>query len=306
MQRWSEHLRQVLTGMVEGSQRRVCELQLLDEGQRRQILEGFNATEQALGQVQLLHGLFEQQVARTPDAVALVCGVEQLSYAQLNRRANQLAHHLRSLGVGPDVLVGLCVERSVEMLVGVLGILKAGGAYVPLDPAYPTERLHYMLQDCGASFLLTQAAIATLLPAGAAWAITLDAQWGQIAAGPDHNPGHGELHPRNLAYVIYTSGSTGQPKGVMVEHRGVCNLMSAQRAAFDVHPDSRVLQFASPSFDALVRDDGDLRCRSKPASGSARATGCRAGAVRAAAGTPDHPSDAATERLGGDAGTSGA
>ena len=248
----AQAVRSLVEALEEAPQRQALQLQVLPEQERRQILEGFNATEQALGQVQLLHGLFEQQVARTPDAVALVCGVEQLSYAQLNRRANQLAHHLRSLGVGPDVLVGLCVERSVEMLVGVLGILKAGGAYVPLDPAYPTERLHYMLQDTAAPVVLIQEHVRARLLHGPAQLLALDAQWGQIAAGPDHNPGHGELHPRNLAYVIYTSGSTGQPKGAMNEHRGVVNRLRWMQRQYALGPDEGVLQKTPISFDVSV------------------------------------------------------
>jgi amino acid adenylation domain-containing protein len=199
------------------------------------------------------HQLFEFQVKRTPDAVAVVFEGEHLTYQELNHRANQLAHYLRTLGVGPEVLVGICMKRPLEMIVGLLGILKAGGAYVPLDPAYPQERLAFMLQDAQTPVLLTQKRLMSLLPEHGAKVVCLDADWKAIALESEENPVCG-VTPDNLAYVIYTSGSTGKPKGVLVAHRSLCNLAKVQVKSFDVQPKSRVLQFASLSFDASVSE----------------------------------------------------
>ena len=173
--------------------------------------------------------LFGAQAARTPDAIAVVFGDEQLTYGALDARANQLAHHLRGLGVGPEVVVGLCVERSLDMVVGLLGILKAGGAYLPLDPDYPAERLAFMLEDAGAPVLVTQSALLERLPPHDARIVRLDADWPAIAACPDTAPITG-LGPHNSAYVIYTSGSTGTPKGVCVASRSVVQLVREPNA----------------------------------------------------------------------------
>ena len=197
--------------------------------------------------------LFAAQVARTPDTIAVVHEDESLTYRELDRRANQLAHHLRALGVGPEVVVGLCVERSPAMLVGLMGILKAGGAYLPLDPGYPTERLAFMLQDAGAPVLVTQLVLLDRLPARDAHIVLLDADAAAIAAQPTSAPVL-TLDPRNTAYVIYTSGSTGEPKGVAVPHGGIPNLAAAQIDRFAITSEARVLQFASPSFDAAVSE----------------------------------------------------
>jgi len=178
----------------------------------------------------------------------------RLSYKELNAKANQLAHYLQTLGVGPEVLVGICVERSPEMIVGILGILKAGGAYVPLDPNYPKERLAFMLKDARVSVLLTQDKIVKRLPEHEAKVVCLDTDWGKIAADSQNlkkNPVN-KATPGNLAYVIYTSGSTGRPKGVMIEHQGLCNLSETQIHTFGLHSKNRILQFASLSFDASI------------------------------------------------------
>ena len=180
----------------------------------------WNTTATDYPQDTCLHQLFEAQVERTPDAVALVCNAQQLTYSALNQRANQLAHHLRTLGVGPEVCVGLCVERSLEMVVGFLGILKAGGAYVPLDPAYPPERLAAMVADAQIAVLVTQQQCMAALPEHGAHVVCLDTDWERMAQQSEANPSSG-VAPENLAYVMYTSGSTGTPKGVMIEHRQV-------------------------------------------------------------------------------------
>ena len=192
--------------------------------------------------------LFSAQAARSPDAVAVVFGEQRLSYAALDARANQLAHHLRRLGVGPEVVVGLCVERSLEMLVGLLGILKAGGAYLPLDPSYPSARLAFMLEDARAPVLLTQAALLDQLPAYGARIVQLDADWPAIARQPATAPGN-TLHPHNTAYVIYTSGSTGTPKGVVVSHHNVVRLVH-QANYVDLTADDVFLHLAPLAFDA--------------------------------------------------------
>ena len=171
--------------------------------------------------------LFAAQAARTPDAVAVVCEDERLSYDELDARSSQLAHHLRALGVGAEVVVGLCVERSPALLVALIGILKAGGAYLPLDPDYPRERLAYMLADAGAAVLVTQSALRDRLPATAARMVQLDADGRRSRRSPSPRRPVAS-HPHNTAYVIYTSGSTGTPKGVAVAHRIVCSFESVR------------------------------------------------------------------------------
>ncbi|MEY2555908.1 MAG: hypothetical protein QOF93_1052, partial [Verrucomicrobiota bacterium] len=172
-----------------------------------------------------IHYLFEEQVKRTPDAVALVCAEVELSYRQLNERANQLAHELMRLGVGPNSLIGICVERSPEMVVALLATLKAGGAYVPLDPTYPRDRLAFMLNDAHASVLLTQSDLIETLPFHGAPRICLDSDWKSIEKNSTDNL-NTRLAADSLAYVIYTSGSTGQPKGAMITHRGLTNYLN--------------------------------------------------------------------------------
>ncbi|WP_051300126.1 non-ribosomal peptide synthetase, partial [Methylobacter luteus] len=225
---------------------------VLPEAERRQVLYDWNATRADYPQEQLLHEPFEAQAARQPDAMAVVFGDQALTYAELNIKANQLAHHLRSLDVGPDVLVAICMERSLEMVVGLVGILKAGGAYVPLDTAYPEDRLAYMLSDAAPKVLLTQEHLKKHLPATKAQVIALDRDWRKIAEQADTNlpPQSLGLNPAHLAYVIYTSGSTGQPKGVMVPHAGVMNLVSWHNRQFQVSAADRATQLAGLAFDA--------------------------------------------------------
>src|ERR1019366_9062812 len=193
-----------------------------------------------------VHQLFEAQAERTPDAVAIVFEAEQLTYGELNRRANQLAHHLRALGVGPEVLVAICLERSLEMVIALLGVLKAGGAYLPLDPAYPKERLAFMLEDAQVPVLLTQERLVERFAEVDAKVICLDSGWETVARESGENPGSSTL-PENLAYVIYTSGSTGQPKGVLVSHGSIADHCRNAQRYYELDSRDVVLQFASLS-----------------------------------------------------------
>jgi amino acid adenylation domain-containing protein/non-ribosomal peptide synthase protein (TIGR01720 family) len=245
------HFQTLLKGIVANPQQTVRELPLLTESEKQQLLVEWNQTQQDYPQNLCIHQLFEAWVEQTPDAIALIFKGEQLTYRELNSKANQLANYLQTLGVKPETLVGICIEPSLEMIVGILGILKAAGAYVPIDPTYPSERIAYMLDDSQLAVLLTQEKLVTSLPQHQAQVICLDSDWKEISTESKSSP-ITSLTPENLAYVIYTSGSTGKPKGVLVAHRGLCNLSQAQIKLFDVQPDSCVLQFASISFDASI------------------------------------------------------
>jgi amino acid adenylation domain-containing protein len=225
IERMAVHFQNLLSAIEENPQQAVGELSLLSEAERHQLLTEWNDTESEYPLDKYIHQLFEEQVDRTPDAVAVVFDTKQLTYQQLNQRTNQLAHHLQSLGVRSEVLVGICVERSIEMVVGLLGILKAGGAYVPLDPSYPQERLGYMLADSGVEVLLTQQQLLSSLPSHTARVVCLDADWGAIEQHTQENLDLGVCSD-NLAYAIYTSGSTGQPKGVQICHHSVVNFLN--------------------------------------------------------------------------------
>src|SRR6516225_4143154 len=225
-------------------------LDILTPAERATILGRWNDTAHALPGATLPE-LFAAQVVRTPDAVAVVFEEQRLTYAQLDARANQLAHHLQGLGVGPESVVGLCVERSLEMVVGLLGILKAGGAYLPLDPDYPGERLAFMFEDAGAGVLVTHSALLHRLPAHAAHIVCLDADRPKIAREPATAPVLA-LDPHNPAYVIYTSGSTGKPKGVVVEHRQISASNAARLSFYAVVPSPRFLLLSSIAFDSSI------------------------------------------------------
>ncbi|PPB80692.1 non-ribosomal peptide synthetase, partial [Mycetohabitans endofungorum] len=247
------YLQTMLRAMVACPQQPVATLELLSPAERQLLLQTWNATQQAYPKHRCVHQLFEAQVERTPEATALVYEEQALSYAQLNAQANRLAHQLIEWGVKPDARVAICVQRSPALVVGLLAILKAGGAYVPLDPNYPSERLVHILTDAAPAIVLADAAgRAALGDAALASCTVLDPA--TLPALPDTNPSVAELTARHLAYVIYTSGSTGTPKGVMVEHRGVVNLALAQIACFGVQPTSRIVQFASFSFDASASE----------------------------------------------------
>ena len=241
----------LLLGIVANPNQSIAKLPILPAVEQ-QLLATWNNTQTAYPQDICIHQLFETQVEKTPDAIAVVFEEELISYRELNLRANQLAHYLQSLGVGSEVLVGLCVERSLEMVVGVLGILKAGGAYVPLDYAYPQERLAFMLQDAQVSVLLTQEKLKSGLPNHQAEIICLDTNWQSIDYGLD-NPTH-KITSNNLAYVIYTSGSTGQPKGVQIQHRSAVNLLNAVAQEPGLTAEDTLLSVTSLSFDIAVSE----------------------------------------------------
>jgi non-ribosomal peptide synthetase component F len=224
---------------------------LLTDSERQQLLHEFNDTAAEFPQDVCLHQLIEQQVARTPEQVALVFEQEQVSYRELNERANQLAHHLRSLGVKTESPVGILLERSVEMVVALLGVLKAGGAYVPLDPEYPAERLRFMLEDAQVAVLITQPRLAEMVPYSSTPLLMLEEAAERLGQHETSNP---ELlgGAENLAYIIYTSGSTGQPKGAMNTHRGIVNRLLWMQAAYGLNEQDRVLQKTPFSFDVSV------------------------------------------------------
>ncbi len=250
--RMLDHFQTLLEGIVADPGRRISELPLVGATERDQLLHKWNDGRSAYQQDACVHQLFETQAERTPDAIALVLEDEQLSYKELNRRANQLAHHLRKRGVGPERLVAIMAEPSTEMIVGLLGILKAGGAYLPLDPTYPRERLAFMLTDARSPVLLTQQELIERLPAEhGAQMIRLDADWETIAQESGKNPVT-TVMPENPAYVIYTSGSTGQPKGVLVCHTNVVRLFQATQNWFQFDESDVWSLFHSYAFDFSV------------------------------------------------------
>jgi aspartate racemase len=251
VEQMARHYERLLESIVEQPQARLSELELLTADEQRRLLVEWNDTAVKYPEQSCLHQLFEEQVARTPEAVALVFDEEQLSYRELNERANQVAHYLMKRGVGAESLVGICVERSLEMVVGLLGILKAGGAYVPLDPAYPRERIAFTLEDAGAALLLTQARLLEILSGHQAQAVCLDADWPEIARESAANPER-RAGADNLAYVIYTSGSTGRPKGVPIQHHSAVAFIHWSLQTFTRAELSGVLASTSICFDLSV------------------------------------------------------
>jgi amino acid adenylation domain-containing protein len=254
--RMVEHFQTLLRSIVADPTQRIAHLKILTDAEMHTLHVTWNETAADYPSQACVHELFEAQVKRTPEAVACISGEEpfgvaqdgQLTYGELNRRANRLAHYLRASGVGPEALVGICMEPSLEMVIGLLGILKAGGVYVPLDPAYPQERLALMLQDSGARLLLTQERLLADLPKHEVEVVCLDHDWTQIARSSARNPAR-KATAENLAYVIYTSGSTGKPKGVQVSHRAVCNLLHAMRDQPGIANQDVLLAVTSLSFD---------------------------------------------------------
>ena len=263
------HFQTMLESIVVNPDQNLSDLPILTETERQTLLVTWNSTQTENLQDLCIHELFEAQVEQTPDAVAVVFEGQQLTYWELNDKANQLAHHLRSLGVRPEVLVGICVERSsfalaslkekmlpeasLLMIVGLLGILKAGGAYVPLDPAYPQERLTWMLSDSHVSVLLTQKHLLVEQEFDGLYVICLDTDWEVISQESGENLVSG-VTPENLAYIIYTSGSTGKPKGVMIQHQSLVNFTLAAIVEYGFTQSDSILQFASISFDTAVEE----------------------------------------------------
>jgi amino acid adenylation domain-containing protein len=252
--RFMGHFQNLLTAIIANSQIPVTKLSLLSNEEREQLLFSWNDTKIDYNLSLCLHEMFEAQVAKNGNAVAVKFADTQLTYSELNSRANQLAYYLQYLGIQPDDLVGICIERSFDMVVGLLGILKAGGAYVPIDPDYPQERITYMLEDSQVSVLLTQSKLIESLfceQKGLRKLICLDTDWKKIASTNDSNP-KSLVKPENLAYVIYTSGSTGKPKGVMNTNRGICNRLLWMQDAYSLKSDDSVLQKTPFSFDVSV------------------------------------------------------
>ena len=246
--RMFRHYEMLLEAVCASPDGRLSELPMLSEAERQQLLVDWNENRTDRPNELCIHQVFEAQVRRAPHAVAVCFEDEQLTYEQLNRRANQLAHHLRALGVRPEVPVGICLKHSLDMVVGLLGVLKAGGVYVPLDPAYPKERLAFMLEDAEVPVLLTQEPLLGGLPEHNAKVVCLDSDWKAIALESPENPICSTI-AANLAYVIYTSGSTGQPKGVLVSHASIGEHCLNIQKYYRLGSSDRALQFGSLSFD---------------------------------------------------------
>jgi amino acid adenylation domain-containing protein len=251
--RMLSHFENLLKGFTNNPDERLSRLSLLGERERQQVLVAWNDTAAPSPLESTVHGLFERQVGRTPKATALVSHTSSLTYQELNERANQKAHHLRALGVGPEVKVGILLERSTEMIVALLAVLKAGGAYLPLDPEYPEERLSFMFADACACVLLTRDSLRAKLRVGGAQVVCVDTDKELVAQQRRDNL-QVAVSADNLAYVIYTSGSTGRPKGVMVSHGSLSNFTEAAVADYELKESDRVLQFASISFDAAAEE----------------------------------------------------
>lgn len=277
IQRLAGQFETLLASAVKNPSGAIASFDILSSLEREQYLVEFNHTKTADPSYSCIHHWFEAQCDRTPDKIAVVCENQQLTYRELNKRANQLAHHLQQMGVGPEVIVGICVERSLEMVIGVLGILKAGGAYLPLDPAYPKERLAFILEDTQAPVLVTQQWLLVILPEGGAdlsWSSTgiledvdkgkdksggayfrsilcLDSDWEQIAHQSSENP-ISTVTSENLAYLIYTSGSTGKPKGTLIPHRGLVNYLTWCTQAYAVEEGEGTTVHSSLAFDLTI------------------------------------------------------
>jgi non-ribosomal peptide synthetase component F len=249
--RLADHFQTLLAGAVAHPEQRLSDLPLLTESERHQLVSEWNYSTIDPLKGERVHELIAAWARANPDSIAAVCGEEQISYGQLNQKANQLAHYLQSVGVGPEEIVAVWIERSIEMIVAMLSILKAGGAYLPLDISTPRQRLAFMLSDAGAKVILTQQRLVDRLPDQLPRLIRLDSEWTTIAdqSGSDLVA---EFPRERLAYVIYTSGSSGMPKGVAVSHAGLINLVSWHLQTYDVTSADRATQIASASFDASV------------------------------------------------------
>jgi natural product biosynthesis luciferase-like monooxygenase protein/amino acid adenylation domain-containing protein len=254
IKRMANHFQTLLESIVAHPERRLAELQILTDDEEHQVIHKWNAAPVEPGPGRCVHELFEDQAAGTPEAVAIVCGGEQLTYSELNCRANRLAHYLRRLGVGPEITVAVYMERSLEMIVALLGVMKAGGAYLPLDPEYPKSRLMFMLADSGSRVLLTQERLRESLPPGAAHILCVDSAWQSISRESEALPAKSawDATENNLCYIIYTSGSTGDPKGVMINHGNVVRLFKATERSFGFNRNDVWTLLHSYAFDFSV------------------------------------------------------
>ncbi len=253
IERMSLNFLELLRAIAGAPGQRILDIPIIAEAEKRQLLVEWNRTAAAFPADQSLRTLIAQQTQRTPDSIAVRFGEVQLTYRELEQRTNQLAGTLRSHGIGPDAIVGICIERSLEMVIAVLAVLKAGGAYLPLDPAYPADRLAFMIRDANPPVLLTQERLVASLPPHGAKVICLDRDWADIATASTHAPAAATCD-RNLAYVIYTSGSTGRPKGVAMEIGPVTNLIHWQARSAMKKGAFKTLQFASLSFDVAFQE----------------------------------------------------
>ncbi len=251
IQRMMEHYQNMLNAVVEDAAQKIDSIDYLTAKEKELLFRKWNQTQRDFPDQATVHGLFEALAKTHGDRLAAQYKEETLTYAQLNQRANQLAHYLINQGLQPDDIVGISLPRSLDVPVSILGILKAGGAFLAIDPTYPKDRISYMIQDSGLKLVITNEALAKTLPLGDVPAVLTDKDQAEISNQPQENPAL-DLTAENLSYVIYTSGSTGKPKGTMLIHRGLCNLSRAQQKAFNIQPESRILQFASLSFDASV------------------------------------------------------
>src|SRR6185437_5454663 len=240
--RMDGHWQEVIEGILRDSRAKVATIECVGAAERRQLLEEFQGKVMDYPKDKTIVSQIDRQTQRTPEAVAVVYEEQELSYRELQERSNQLGHYLRKRGVRPEELVPICIERSIEMIVGILGILKAGGAYVPIDPAYPEERIRYMLEDTAARIMVSSADVRRSLPADLQPAVVeLDREWEQISLEPVGGV-EASVEPGQLAYVIYTSGSTGRPKGAMIEHEGLVNRLVWAQDQLGLSAEDAVLQ----------------------------------------------------------------
>lgn len=255
IERLSKHYQNLLSSTIQHPDQPLSTLNFLTPTEHNKLLHQWNNTTVDYGEAICLHTLFEQQAAKTPDAIALISTETQYSYQELNKKANQLAHYLQEQGIGPDDLIAIFMTRSIEMIIAIYGIIKAGAAYVPLEPELPDQRLTFILSDTKAKFILTQETLQNRLATDSTTdnttALCLDTEWHKLDNSPQTNPAS-NVTSDNLAYIIYTSGSTGTPKGVMIEHRAIYNRLQWMQDTFQLQPNDRILQKTPFSFDVSV------------------------------------------------------
>ncbi|MBA3947173.1 MAG: amino acid adenylation domain-containing protein [Herpetosiphonaceae bacterium] len=259
IKRMAGHFTTLLSALVADPSQPMGRVALLSPVEQQQLLVEWNRVAVPYPREACVHELFEAEAARLGNNVAIVCGTEQVSYESLNQRANRLAHHLRELGVGPEVIVGICTERVPAMMVGILAVLKAGGAYLPLDPAYPRERLHFMLTDTGVTLVLTQQHLLPDVSVAGVQVRAIEELEASLAESDQHNPARGS-HPENPVCVIYTSGSTGVPKGVVLTHHGIVNLVTSFRHSYQPTPADRILPLTALASASFVGEIFPLLC----------------------------------------------